>query len=113
MSKLKHINKMASLYRHATLLTSINHNLFVYILIALIFSAHERSAKTANEIPSADEGKRLTKEYHLRQGALRGFIVKPSRQYQLQNVEIFLGIPYAAPPVGNLRFMPPGKVHYY
>ncbi|CAB3227643.1 unnamed protein product [Arctia plantaginis] len=54
-----------------------------------------------------DDGKRLTKEYHLRQGALRGLIVKPSRQYDLQHVEMFLGIPYAAPPTGSLRFMPP------
>lgn len=59
-----------------------------------------------------DDGKRLTKEYHLRQGALRGLIVKPSRQYDLQYVEMFLGIPYAAPPTGNLRFMPPGNADY-
>ncbi|CAH2239754.1 jg12173 [Pararge aegeria aegeria] len=55
---------------------------------------------------SKDE-KRLTREYHLRQGALRGLIVKPGKNYDLQPVEMFLGIPYAAPPVGNLRFMPP------
>ncbi|CAB3221160.1 unnamed protein product [Arctia plantaginis] len=58
-----------------------------------------------------DDGKRLTKEYHLRQGALRGLIVKPSRQYDLQHVEMFLGIPYAAPPTGSLRFMPPDLYH--
>ncbi|CAH0723015.1 unnamed protein product, partial [Brenthis ino] len=51
--------------------------------------------------------KRLTREYHLRQGALRGLIVKPGKNYDLQPVEMFLGIPYAAPPVGTLRFMPP------
>ncbi|KAG7304586.1 hypothetical protein JYU34_011556 [Plutella xylostella] len=102
MSKLKHINKMASPYRHATLLTNINHNLFICILVSLLLP-------TVNEgSPSGDDGgRRLTREYHLRQGALRGLIVKPSRQYDLQNVEMFLGIPYAAPPVANLRFMPP------
>jgi neuroligin len=57
-----------------------------------------------------DDGKRLTREYHLRQGALRGLIVKPSRHYDLQPIEMFLGIPYAAAPIGSLRFMPPGNM---
>lgn len=63
----------------------------------------------SRNFPNDDGGKRLTREYHLRQGALRGLIVKPSRQYDLQYVEMFLGIPYAAPPTGHLRFMPPGN----
>lgn len=63
----------------------------------------------SRSFPNDDGGKRLTREYHLRQGALRGLIVKPSRQYDFQFVEMFLGIPYAAPPTGHLRFMPPGK----
>ncbi|KAJ8733618.1 hypothetical protein PYW07_014169 [Mythimna separata] len=61
----------------------------------------------SRSFPNDEGGKRLTREYHLRQGALRGLIVKPSRQYDLQYVEMFLGIPYAAPPTGPLRFMPP------
>ncbi|GBP72716.1 Neuroligin-1 [Eumeta japonica] len=100
---------MASLYRHATLLTNINHNLFICILLSLALpAAREGAARTYDDRPNIDEGgRRLTREYHLRQGALRGLIVKPSRQYNLQHVEMFLGIPYAAPPTGNLRFMPP------
>ncbi|XP_023230529.1 neuroligin-4, X-linked-like [Centruroides sculpturatus] len=39
-------------------------------------------------------------------GALRGSIATlPNRQ--LKPVEIFLGVPYATPPMGSLRFMPP------
>ncbi|KAH8040636.1 hypothetical protein HPB51_011951 [Rhipicephalus microplus] len=50
-------------------------------------------------------------------GALKGYIETPvppgtqgqqsSRQQQLQPVEVFLGVPYAAPPTGAMRFMPP------
>lgn len=42
----------------------------------------------------------------LEHGDLQGFIVKPNNR-GLGHVEVFLGVPYAAPPVGNLRFMPP------
>uniref|UniRef100_T1KIY2 Carboxylesterase type B domain-containing protein n=1 Tax=Tetranychus urticae TaxID=32264 RepID=T1KIY2_TETUR len=40
-------------------------------------------------------------------GTLRGFIVNLSGKINLQPVEVFLGVPYASPPVGKLRFMPP------
>ncbi|KAK8724032.1 hypothetical protein OTU49_011408, partial [Cherax quadricarinatus] len=41
-----------------------------------------------------------------RYGALRGLIVTPNHR-ALKPVAVFLGVPYAAPPVGDLRFMPP------
>ncbi|XP_063372659.1 uncharacterized protein LOC134660796 [Cydia amplana] len=97
--------------RHATSL--INHNTFICVLISLLLpSAPESAARTFDDnrrVSNEDGGRRLTREYDLRQGALRGLIVKPSRQYDLQSVEMFLGIPYAAPPVGNFRFMPPAS----
>ncbi|MCL4140853.1 UNVERIFIED_CONTAM: hypothetical protein GTU68_000720 [Idotea baltica] len=43
-------------------------------------------------------------------GDLRGLIVKPNNR-ALNEVELFLGVPYASPPLGNNRFMPP-KSHY-
>lgn len=39
-------------------------------------------------------------------GTLRGTIHE-MRATKMQPVEMFLGVPYAAPPVGSLRFMPP------
>ncbi len=39
-------------------------------------------------------------------GDVTGVIVTPDSRH-LDSVEIFRGIPYASPPVGNLRFMPP------
>ncbi|XP_022828122.1 uncharacterized protein LOC111357589 [Spodoptera litura] len=102
------INKMAS-NRHAT--SFINHNMFICIFISLLLPMANEGASNvygdSRSFPNDDGGKRLTREYHLRQGALRGLIVRPSRQYDFQYVEMFLGIPYAAPPTGNLRFMPP------
>lgn len=90
----------------------ISHNLFIYIAISLLLPmADEGAAKVYEDIRNfPNDEKRLTREYHLRQGALRGLIVKPGKQYDLQPVEMFLGIPYAAAPIGHLRFMPPGDI---
>lgn len=41
-----------------------------------------------------------------KQGSVKGVLVIPSNR-ELQPVEAFLGLPYASPPVGPLRFMSP------
>lgn len=50
----------------------------------------------------------LTRDVQIKQGRLRG-LVKDFKNRRLKSVEVFLGIPYAAPPVGAMRFMPPGS----
>ncbi|GLV39057.1 Neuroligin 3 [Carabus blaptoides fortunei] len=42
----------------------------------------------------------------LQYGDVSGVIVTPDSRH-LEPVEVFRGIPYASPPVGSLRFMPP------
>lgn len=56
-----------------------------------------------------DENMQYTKEIHIRQGGLKGIVRAMHSQSGLKSVDQYLGIPYAAPPTGNGRFMPPGK----
>lgn len=51
----------------------------------------------------------FTKEVVVKQGHLKGFVRVMHAQTGLKNVDQYLGIPYAAAPTGNGRFMPPGK----
>ena len=49
-----------------------------------------------------------TRVIRIKQGALKGIISDPITNLNLKSVEQFLGIPYASPPIGEMRFMPPG-----
>lgn len=60
--------------------------------------------------PNRDEfNVEYTKETVLKQGRLKGMVRLMHPQSGLRNVDQYLGIPYAAAPVGNGRFMPPGE----
>uniref|UniRef100_A0A0C9S0Z6 NLGN4Y protein n=1 Tax=Fopius arisanus TaxID=64838 RepID=A0A0C9S0Z6_9HYME len=52
------------------------------------------------------DGGRMVKEVRVKQGRIRGYVVEPSANPQ-QLVDVFLGVPYAEPPVGLFRFSPP------
>lgn len=56
-----------------------------------------------------DDNVQYTKEMHVRQGAIKGIVRTMHAQSGLNNVDQYLGIPYAASPTGSGRFMPPGK----
>lgn len=59
-------------------------------------------------VNSQQQNWQLTKEVLIKQGRLKG-VVRPMYPYTgLRNVRQYLGIPYAAAPIGNGRFMPPG-----
>lgn len=49
-------------------------------------------------------GARIVQTKH---GPVKGKIVTMDYRLQFRNIEQYLGVPYASPPVDNLRFMPP------
>ncbi|KAG8233581.1 hypothetical protein J437_LFUL000992 [Ladona fulva] len=53
------------------------------------------------------------REVKIKQGRLRGLLIEGRAIRRASGgsgaVEAFLGVPYAAPPVGSQRFMPPGS----
>lgn len=53
-----------------------------------------------------DTGSLASRVVHTKYGAVSGVIVHLDGR-NLDPVEAFKGIPYASPPVGSLRFMPP------
>ncbi|XP_024936969.1 uncharacterized protein LOC107264370 [Cephus cinctus] len=50
---------------------------------------------------------KVTREVHVEQGRLRGIVVRPRTSQELPLIDVFLGVPYAEPPVGSFRFSPP------
>lgn len=61
------------------------------------------------KVSSYENGRKFTREVHIKQGRVRGLIVEPRWNHALTGVEQYLGLPYAAAPVGEMRFMPPGS----
>uniref|UniRef100_A0A1B0CTL9 Carboxylesterase type B domain-containing protein n=2 Tax=Lutzomyia longipalpis TaxID=7200 RepID=A0A1B0CTL9_LUTLO len=50
----------------------------------------------------------LTRQIAIKQGILRGVVRFMHPQSGLRDVDQFLGVPYAEPPINSKRFMPPG-----
>ncbi|GIY05723.1 neuroligin-4, X-linked [Caerostris darwini] len=55
---------------------------------------------------SAEQKKLTSRVVNTKYGSLRGYVTTlPNRSWR--PVEIYKGVPYASPPIGSLRFMPP------
>lgn len=51
-------------------------------------------------------GNTLTRIVQTRYGKLQGFVKTMNPARNLKPIEVFLGVPYATPPVGSNRFAP-------
>lgn len=78
--------------------------------IALLITLLPLSSSGGDDIDSMlnDQGQMPSRIVHTKYGAVSGTIVQlENYNRNLGPVEVFRGIPYASPPIGSLRFMPP------
>ncbi|KAF2887350.1 hypothetical protein ILUMI_18823 [Ignelater luminosus] len=78
-------------------------NSFLYLILNV------QSQTYAYDYGYATNPNRYTRKVQIKQGTLQGVVVEPRVNRALPPVEQYLGIPYAAPPTRELRFMPPGS----
>lgn len=77
--------------------------------VGLVAAAVMVLAVTYHDASAARTTRQLSpRTVRTKYGALRGLVVNLGVR-GLGNAEMFLSVPYASPPIGNLRFMPPGS----
>jgi neuroligin len=103
----KQIHVLNVLYVVTTILkffTAVSPSLSVFGVSIFIVS----SVSAGIIYDTTSEGT-LTQEIKIKQGKLVGQKLQSRINPDLKAVEVYLGIPYAAPPTGSQRFMPPGS----
>ncbi|KFM62836.1 Neuroligin-4, Y-linked, partial [Stegodyphus mimosarum] len=80
-------------------------NLMVLLVLSVNRLARtETHSEALPNTPLSGTNKPRTRVVSTKYGDLRGFVTYLPN---LQSVDVFLGIPYASPPISALRFMPP------
>uniref|UniRef100_A0A1B0D3D1 Carboxylesterase type B domain-containing protein n=3 Tax=Phlebotomus papatasi TaxID=29031 RepID=A0A1B0D3D1_PHLPP len=88
--------------------------LFTVSILAANISDSFNSYNSNLDVDSASDSANMRKDakpqmsrvVHTKYGSVSGVLVNLEGRH-LDPVEVFKGIPYASPPVGTLRFMPP------
>lgn len=86
--------------------------MLIYIIVVILpvllpmSSGGSGNAGGAGNAANSDGTKLTSRIVHTKYGSVSGVIVHLEGRH-LDPVEAFRGIPYASPPVGSLRFMPP------
>ena len=105
-------------YSHRTSNPSILLRYWIQILqlvtVLYVFNSHGAGLNTASANSGGSGGNSAggntrvmsTRIVQTRYGKLQGLVLPMENQRHLKPVEVFLGIPYATPPVGSNRFSP-------
>lgn len=78
------------------------------VTVMMVLQAHSANASTTTTARSRPTRHLSPRMVRTKYGLLRGLVVNLGVR-GLPDAEVFLGVPYASPPIGNLRFMPPGS----
>lgn len=76
------------------------------LLMVLFLSLMRFTSGGDDNEPASDQAQMESRMVHTKYGNVQGTIVRLEGR-NLEPVEVFKGIPYASPPTGSLRFMPP------
>jgi para-nitrobenzyl esterase len=74
-------------------------------LLAVLVALSQAEGRTSRPRTASKPGRTPTGELRIDSGAIRGLVVGPKK-----DVQVYKGIPFAAPPVGELRWKPPQPV---
>lgn len=77
---------------------------------AALYQGQQPSRGRSSWSAAGQEHAAVTREITIKQGRVKGIVRAMYRESGLRDVDQFLGLPYAESPVGNKRFMPPGKL---
>ena len=88
----------------------LNGNTMEYNAIDPAFSSFLSSKqRKQSEIHGGTPYKSTREVWLPKQGRITGVVKEMHLQSRMKNVDQFLGVPYASPPVGSRRFMPPSS----
>ncbi|XP_057328114.1 neuroligin-1-like isoform X1 [Microplitis mediator] len=74
------------------------------VAVGLLWTMRSCDALTAPGTSQQQQLKYSSRQVRTRYGTLRGIV---ARSMSVEGVEAYLGVPYATPPLGALRYMPP------
>lgn len=97
---------MSSSPRVGSVVASVFTALILTSIVRVCVSASGGSSGGSAGGSSGSSTVTSTRIVRTKYGEVSGIVVSLDNRY-LDSVEVFRGIPYASPPVGNLRFMPP------
>lgn len=88
------------------LASSIMWKCIVFVILPVLLPTSSVGGGLDGSADNSDGVKLTSRIVHTKYGSVSGVIIHLDGRH-LDPVEAFRGIPYASPPIGSLRFMPP------